>query len=43
MPLGRMSEIDPDVHASRSEQSGIKMFNVIGSDENKPAGNDRVD
>jgi hypothetical protein len=37
-----MSEINPDVHASRYAQSGVKTFNVIGSDENKPAGKDRV-
>ena len=38
MPLGRMSKIDQDVDASRSVQSGIKTLDVIGSDENKPAG-----
>jgi hypothetical protein len=38
-----MSEINPDVHTPRPAQSGIKTLSVIGSDENKPAGKDRVD
>ena len=37
-----MSEIYPDVHASRSTQSGIKALDVVGSDENKPAEKDSV-
>lgn len=33
-----MSETNRDVDTSGSVQSGIKTLNVIGSDENKPAG-----
>jgi len=33
LPLGRVGEVDPDVHASRAAQSGIKALDMIRSGE----------
>jgi hypothetical protein len=38
LPFCRISEIDPDVHTSRSAQHGIDALDMICSGKNKPVG-----
>lgn len=41
LPLGRVGEINPDVHASRSAQHRIDTLDMIGGGEKKPVGGNK--